>query len=87
VNIIVNGESKSVWGNSAQSNDDPERIASLDYGTVLYLAGYYDPKMILSVTYSTRRKGDEQRAGILSPGKSVRIEDGMIFNVADTSNA
>lgn len=47
----------------------------------------YGPGRILSVTYSTRRAGDEQRQGSLSPGKSTPIEDGMTFNVADTSNA
>lgn len=42
-----------------------------------------------SVTYGTRPKegSDNQRGGILSPGRKTKVEDGMIFNVVHTNNA
>lgn len=59
---------------------------SLSYEDVMTLAGF-DPARIFSMTYCTRRKGDEQRSGILSPRRSVKIEEGMLFDAGDTSNA
>lgn len=64
----------------------PEVYGRISYADVIEWAGY-GPDRILSVTYCTNRSGDEQRQGVLSPGKSTLIEDGMVFNVADTSNA
>ena len=43
-----------------------------------------------SVTYGVRRKpgSDSERSGMMHPGcKPVRVESGMVFNVADTSGA
>ena len=43
-----------------------------------------------SVTYHGRRQpgSDSERSGIMHPGcKSVRVESGMVFTVADTSGA
>lgn len=76
MNVTINGQKCTIVTTSGQCT----------YEDLVTLAGY-DPKRILSVTYSTRRPGDEQRQGILSPGRSVLIEDGMLFCVADTSNA
>lgn len=59
---------------------------SLEYADVVELAGF-DPERVLSVTYDKRVDSDTRRAGILTIGKVVRDVDGMIFNVADTSNA
>lgn len=58
---------------------------SISYGTVVQAAGR-DPQRIYTVTYTTRRKGDEQRQGTMHPGLSILLEPGMVFNVADTSN-
>ncbi len=62
----------------------PTTAGQVSYEDIVEWAGY-GPGRVLSVTYSTR--GDEQRQGSLSLGKSTPIEDGMVFNVADTSNA
>ena len=40
-----------------------------------------------SMTYRSRRTGDEQRSGCLWPAQQIVPEPGMIFNVADTSSA
>ena len=69
--IIINGKKQSI---------------RLTYEDVISRAGY-EPSRIISVTYRTQRSGDEQRSGSLSPGQSVEIEAGMIFNAYDTSNA
>lgn len=58
----------------------------VSYETLVVLEGY-QPDRILSITYSTRRGGDEQRQGGMRRGQSVAIEEGMVFNVCDTSNA
>lgn len=64
----------------------PETAGQVSYEDIVEMAGHGRHRM-LSVTYSTRRFGDEQRHGSLTPGKSTLLEDGMVFNVADTSNA
>jgi hypothetical protein len=56
------------------------------YEQIIVAAGY-EPDRIISVTYSTRRNGDSQRSGMLSPGKKVLVEEGMVFNAMDTSAA
>ena len=56
------------------------------YEQIVVAAGY-QPDHIISVTYYSKRNGDSQRSGILSPGKKVLAEEGMIFNAVDTSNA
>lgn len=42
---------------------------------------------VLTVTYSTKAKGDSRRSGSLAPGEKTKLEDGMIFSCMDTSNA
>ena len=60
---------------------------NITYEDVMKLLGK-DPKRIYSMTYCTRRSGDEQRQGIMHPGsKPVRVEEGMLFDAGDTSNA
>jgi hypothetical protein len=58
----------------------------ISYEAVIQMAGFR-PGRILSVTYSTRRKGDEQRSGCLTPHKTIKVENDMVFDVGDTSNA
>jgi hypothetical protein len=64
----------------------PEKPGEVSYADLIEWAGY-GPDRILTVVYSTRRSGDEQREGSLSPGKSTPVENGMVFSVADTSHA
>lgn len=81
--IILNGRTVLVGEHGGLFQTISGRVS---YEDIVEWAGY-GPGRILSVTYSTRRAGDEQRQGSLSPGRSTAIEDGMVFNVADTSNA
>ncbi len=82
MNIILNGRS-IVIGEEVLF---PEKDGLISYEDLLEWSGY-SPGRIVSMSYRTARTGDEQRAGILSPGESVKVEDGMIFDVADTSGA
>jgi hypothetical protein len=61
-------------------------VTHLKYEDVVAHAGFYKDR-IISVTYRSKRSGDTQRSGILNPGSSVEIEDGMIFNAYPTDNA
>lgn len=55
------------------------------YRDVLIAEGF-DAERVLSVTYRAKN-GKWKFEGILSPGQAVEVFPGMIFNVADTSNA
>lgn len=74
MNFVVNGE-KAYHG-----------VEEITYEEVATLAGY-KPNQILSVVYQGKKNGDSRRSGTLSPGKTTKLEDGMVFSVADTSNA
>jgi hypothetical protein len=71
--ISVNGEKKVTTAKE------------LSYGDVVELAFPDSPNFAYSVTHS-RARGDKPD-GILLPGGTVKIKDGTIFNVADTSSA
>lgn len=58
----------------------------LTYEDIIMRAGY-KPNRIISVVYRGKKHGDIHREGTLYPGASVEVEDGMVFNAADTSNA
>lgn len=57
---------------------------TVSYESILALAG---ERPGASVVYSSRRKGDSQRAGTLYRGKSIEAEDGMRFTACQTGNA
>ena len=62
----------------------------ISYEQVVELAGHNSADRVWSVTYHVRKQpgSDSERSGIMHPGcKKVRVESGMIFNVADTSGA
>jgi hypothetical protein len=71
VNVIINGRKVTAVGNQ-----------SLSYRDVADIAGFKSP-MLPSMT--VKQKGVEGR--IVHPGESVMPVEGMVFNVADTSNA
>lgn len=73
--IHINGQSFSIEG-----------VETLSYEQVLHLLGHRKDR-ILTVVYHWRGEGDISRDGSLSPGKSVKVAEGMRFTVADTSNA
>lgn len=63
-----------------------DKFLSISYADIISLAGERQNR-IYTVTYTTRRKSDEQRRGTLTPGQTTLLEPGMVFNVADTGNA
>lgn len=58
----------------------------LTYETICWMVNL-SPDGCPTMTYRTRRKGDEQRSGSLCAGKTVCPEPGMVFNVTYTGNA
>jgi len=76
ITIIVNGRRKTVTSRT------------LTFEEVVALA--YDeppsgPNVVITVTY---RRGDRHRPeGTLVPGESVRVTEGMIFNVTATDKS
>ncbi len=78
ISIVVNGRPTPV--------NKPE----ISYAEVIAFAGWNNPERVLSVTYWVRKKpgSDSERSGLMHRGcKPVRVEPGMFFTVADTSNA
>jgi len=59
---------------------------TISYREVVELVGFNGDR-VLSVTYRAKRIGDTNREGMLYPGSTLVLADGMIFNVADTSAA
>lgn len=59
---------------------------SISYEDLIEKLGYSRDR-ILSVTFKGVWRGDARREGILSPGRVIILEDGLIFNISDTSNA
>ena len=74
--IIVNGLGVST----------PDNEASYDYIVMLGLRGKGRHGVLYTVTYAMPR-GIDRRDGSLTPGQSVKIENGMVFNVVYTGNA
>lgn len=76
VTIIVNGRRKEVTGKE------------LSYEAIVNLA--FDnnpptgPNVVITVTYA---KGEDDKQGTLLPGKTVKIKDGMVFNVKATDRS
>ena len=76
VTIVINGEPHDV---------PKDEIAFDDVVALAYLGGPEGPNIIYSVTY---RKGpDHKPKGILAEGGSVKVKDGMIFDVRVTDKS
>lgn len=71
--IYVNGEEKAI--------DNP----TVGYDDVCRLAGE-DPTYTWTITYHTRRKGDEQRSGAIWRGREIQAEQGMRFLIGHTGH-
>lgn len=80
--ITINGASVVI----GPTGLNPKQPGEVSYEEIVVKAGFSRDR-IISVTYSTRRPGDEQRQGVLTPGRSTRLENLMAFNAADTSNS
>lgn len=75
-NIIVNGRPKVHQGKWITF----EQLVALAFG-----AAGNDGKTIYTITYS---KGDQDKPkGTLAAGESVKVKDGMIFNVTPTDKS
>lgn len=76
ITIIVNGKKKTVSGKE------------ISYEQLVVLAFDIPPtgeNILFTITY---RKGDDRKPeGTLLPGDSVKIKDGMIFNVTATDKS
>ena len=74
--IVVNGREKTV----------ADRVLTFD--ELVHLA-FDDPPTgeFVSFTITYRRGHGEKPEGILSEGESVRVKDGMIFNVTATDKS
>lgn len=76
ITIIVNGRKKEV------------AAKELSYTDIVNLA--YDnnpptgPNIVITVTY---KKGEGDKQGTLLPGDTIKIKDGMIFNVTATDKS
>lgn len=76
VTIIVNGEAHEV---------PKEEITFAEVVALAYPGGPQGPNIIYSVTY---RKGpDSKPKGILAEGGSVKVKNGMIFDVRVTDKS
>lgn len=72
--------------NGAKLPIEPDATGCISFERLRDLAGQHSEYP--SVTW--RSKGSEksdEKSGILTPGKSVKVEAGMIFNVVETGNA
>jgi hypothetical protein len=73
VTIIVNGRPKEV------AKED------ISFAEIVALAGFTpSPTTIFTITY---RKGEGNKEGTLVEGESVKVKDGMIFNVTATDKS
>lgn len=60
--------------------------ATLTYEEALKMAGGA-PGTIMTIVYRGPQRGDTHRAGSLIPGKSVEVEEGMVFSACYTGAA
>ncbi len=74
--IVVNGRQQSITATEL-SYDQVVRLAYPNPPT--------GPDVLISVTY--RRGTGNKPEGTLSPGQSVRLKDGMIFDVVVTNRS
>ena len=85
VEIIVNG--KIYFFTKINDNKfSYEEVVDLAFELKCKFDPEFNKDIVYSMTYAYKR-GDERKGGILSPGKSVTVESGMIFNCFVTNNA
>jgi hypothetical protein len=75
ITIIVNAREKRVVGKGISFEE-----------VVKFAFGSYDqnPDIVYSVSYS---KGEEKKEGTMTPGSSVKVKEGMNFNVTKTNRS
>jgi hypothetical protein len=72
VNIVINGKVHNI---------DAEEIS---YGEIAKLAEEGEQP---SIVYKVRKGKDLYRTGCVSPGNTLKLEDGMIINAIETGKA
>mgnify|MGYP001609991790 CR=1 FL=1 len=82
MNIILNGRYIKVGEMGGLFPTEPGQIS---YGDIVEFAAR-NPDAIYTVSYSMPH-GSDRRDGSLIKGEYVGIEDGMVFNVSNTSHA
>jgi hypothetical protein len=73
--IVVNGQKKPVVGDRLTF----EQVVALDPGLIK------GPNVVYTVTY--KRGHGEKPEGTLSEGETVKLKEGMIFNVTATDKS
>ena len=73
--IIVNGRQKEVTSKELSF----EQVVALAFNPVPS-----GPNVVITVTFS---KGEDGKQGTLLPGKTVKVKDGMIFDVTATDRS
>lgn len=77
--ITING-TETVHNGESLSYDDVAAFVALEHR-------WQPPLPLLSITYVWKGDGDNGREGILSPGKQIKVADGMRINAYHTGNA
>lgn len=75
VTIIVNGRPKEVA---------KERLTFEEIVELAFPGGLQNPNTAFTVTYA---KGEDKKQGTLVAGESVKVKEGMIFNVSATDKS
>ena len=73
--IIVNGREKSFSGREITFR----QVVELAFGTY-----EENPDIVYTVSYS---KGEDKKEGTMTVGTTVKVKDGMIFNVTRTNRS
>jgi hypothetical protein len=73
--IIVNAREKTVVGKEISFED----VVKLAFGSY-----EQNPDIVYSVSYS---KGEDKKEGTMTPGSSVKVKEGMNFNVTKTNRS
>lgn len=73
--IIVNAREKTVVGKEITF----EELVKLAFGSY-----EQNPDIVYSVSYS---KGEDRKEGTMTPGSSVKVKEGMNFNVTKTNRS
>jgi hypothetical protein len=74
--IIINGRKKEVTERTLSYED----IVNLAFDNNPPIG----PNVVITVTYA---KGDHDRQGTLLPGQTIKIRNGMVFNVKATDRS
>lgn len=74
--------------NGTDTTHEGENISYDDVATFVAFEERWQPPLpLLSITYFWKGDGDLSREGILSPGKQIKVADGMRISAYHTGNA